>query len=510
MCYSWSVIAVFAGGSLMFGFFAWMILYRRYLALKKEAKEQLKKTLDDLEAESKAKRIELLNSIQAEKEERLLEIKAQKHELDRREHRLKLSKAEVEMEWECIHDKELELSRMKEEEGRKRGDLEKMQQAYRKRLVQLTHVPESEALRLLKYDLTRDCEDELRKIRQEFLMKPLTGIENEARRVLVDTMQRLMLTPCSDTSATVVKIPNEETKGRLIGKEGRNIKSFEAATGTTLAIDESPGSVMVSSFDPVRREIAHIALKVLIRDGRINPASIEEVVQKTKDEIDQKIIEEGEKALEVLGIIDVHPEIVGILGKLYYRLSNNQNTLEHSIEVAHACKLIACELKLDPSIAKRCGMFHDLGKAMSCEIENSHAMAAANLLQKYGEDARVVNAVAASHNEVISESVYAEILKIADALSASRPGARADAMEEYIKRIQNLEVLALSYPGVVEAYAIQAGRELRVIVSPEAYQDDEALLLAGRIRTHIEEKMVYPGKIKVTVIREQRFVETAQ
>jgi len=510
MPFSWLNIIAFVSVSLILGLLIWCIFSWRFLALKKQAEELLKRSLEDLELEIKTKESNLLKGIEAEKEESYLKIKNQKYELDQKERQLRLAQAEVEMEKAYIGDKELELSRMEAEAGKRQAYLESLRQMYRTRLTQIAHISESEALSLLKLDLAKDCESELKKIRQELLMKPLISVENEAKRILVDTMQRITMAPTSNTNSAVIKIPNEEVKGRLIGKEGRNIRSFESVTGTELLIAESPGFVSVSSFDPVRREVAHIALKELIRDGRIHPASIEEVVQNRKNQIDQKIIEEADKALEMLGIVDVHPEIVVILGQLYFRLSNNQNTLEHSIEVAYLCSMIASELKVDPHIAKRCGLFHDLGKAMNCEIENSHAMAAANLLRKYGEDIRVVNAVAASHNEVVSESIYGEILKLADAISASRPGARADSMDGYLQRIQDLEKIALAFPGVMDAYGIKAGREVRVIVSPEVYQDDAALLLAGRIRSQIEEKLDFPGKIKVTVIREQRFIETAQ
>ena len=298
-------------------------------------------------------------------------------------------------------------------------------------------------------------------------------------------------------------------KGRIIGREGRNIRTFEHSTGTTLMIDEAPDSVLVSSFDPVRREVARLALESLVRDGRIHPANIEAAVEQAEEDISASIIEQGESAVRELRLSQIDQEIVGVLGKLHYRLSNNQNTLAHSVEVANLCSLIASEVGLDPELAKRAGLLHDIGKALDEEHEGSHAIAGSNFVKHHGEDARVVNAVAAHHQEVEAESTYAGLVMVADSLSAVRPGARTASIDGFINRVRSIEEIAQEHPGVVEAYAIQAGREVRVIVEPSKIDDDAARTVARNIRTRIENELSYPGSIEITVIREQRFQETA-
>jgi len=313
-----------------------------------------------------------------------------------------------------------------------------------------------------------------------------------------------------DITASIVQLPNDDMKGRIIGREGRNIKCFEAATGTTLLIDESPQIVLISSFDPVRRQIAKIALERLISDGRIHPVSIEEGVHEAKAEVDGLVREEGEAAIRDLKLASVPTEICQLVGRLKFRFSYTQNALDHSIEVALLCSLIASELGLDPAIAKRAGLFHDIGKGIDAEFEGSHALIGSEYLKRLGEDPVVVNAVAAHHEEVKPESLYAGIVILADTISAVRPGARAELMSSYIDRLDRLEKLALSIDGVRDAYAILAGREVRVVVRPDEVSDDDAAGIARDLRRRIEDELQYPSTIKVTVIREQRFVETAK
>ena len=329
-------------------------------------------------------------------------------------------------------------------------------------------------------------------------------------RVLVDSMQRLATTPMHDVTATIVPIPNEAMKGRIIGREGRNIKSFESATGTTLLIDETPDSVLISSFDPVRREVARVALLRLVKDGRIHPTSIEEAVREAGEQIRQSVIEFGEDAVRKTRVAHLHPEVMILLGKLRFRLSNNQNSLDHSIEVANLCSLMAAELGLDSEVARRAGLLHDIGKSIEGDYDGSHANSGAEVLKRLGEDLRVVNAVAAHHEEVPAESAYATLVMIADSLSAARPGARSESVDSYLQRVRSLENLAKEIPGVLEAYAVQAGREIRVIVAPEVLGDEAARVLARDLRRRIEDELHYPGSIRVTVIREQRFTESAR
>jgi len=381
---------------------------------------------------------------------------------------------------------------------------------YRRRLRGLTDLTDEEAREALKAEVRRESEAELREIRQEILGRGEEKVRREAQRMLVDAMQRMSTSTASALGATLVKLPGEEMKGRIIGREGRNIRAFEAATGVTLMIDETPDTVLISSFDPVRREAARIALEGLIEDGRIHPSSIEDFVARAQEEMENNVIAIGESALLKLRLSGVHPEIVRVVGKLNYRLSNNQNTLEHSLEVAFFCSLLASELGLDPILAKRCGLFHDLGKAVEYEHEGSHAGSAARMLRRHGEDDRVVNAVEASHGEVAPASAYAALLQVADSASAARPGARSDSLDGYIQRVRALEDLAHGFEGVRDAYAVQAGREIRVIVEPDEVDELAARQLARRIRQRIEEEMHYPGSIKVTLIREQRFSESAK
>jgi ribonuclease Y len=322
-------------------------------------------------------------------------------------------------------------------------------------------------------------------------------------------MQRIASKPNNDLTATLVHLPNEDMKGRIIGREGRNIKAFEAATGVTLLIDESPQLVLLSSFDPVRREIARSALEALISDGRIHPASIEEFVKRAQEDLELITSQAGEEAVATLKINGLHPEIIKLLGRLKYRFSYNQNVLDHSVETAFLASILASEVGLDPNIAKRAGLLHDIGKSVSGELEGSHATIGADFIRRHGETPIVVNAVAAHHEEVKPETIYAGLLILADTISATRPGARAESMDSYIQRLGRLEKLAMSLDGVQQAFAIQAGREIRIVVSPQHVTDDSARELAKELRRRIECELQYPSTIKITVIRENRFTETA-
>lgn len=380
---------------------------------------------------------------------------------------------------------------------------------YRTKLEEVTQLnPEDIRLRL-EEEVRQECEDELRDLRHRLLAKSDQEVKREAQRIILTTMQRIASTPDSSNAASTVVLPNDEMKGRIIGKEGRNIKAFEALTGVTLMIDEVPGSVLISCFDPVRREAARVALELLVKDGRIHPASIEESIQNGQKEIDNLVFQYGEQAVQKLNLTGIPNEVLSLLGKLKYRYSFNQNTLEHSIECAYVCSMLASELGLDPDLAKRAGLLHDIGKAVDHEYEGSHAMMAAKILRNYGENEAVANAVAAHHKEVEATSLYAPLLMIADSVSATRPGARVEALDAYAKRLVRLETIAKDIEGVSEVFAIQAGREIRVMVEPEKIQDNDARMIALKIRNRIEEELQYPSTIKVTVIREQRFTETA-
>jgi ribonuclease Y len=441
-------------------------------------------------------------SLREEKSNLELDYKRKQADLERNQERL----TELEAE---LNTKESELEKETKSLDEVQHEAERTRRLYQLKLHQISQMDQEEARQLLIRVTEKECEKEIRDLRHKLLDRSESELAEESRRILLASMQRITSQPMNDATATVVRLPSEEMKGRIIGREGRNIRTFEHATGTTLMIDETPDSVLISCFDPVRREIARLALEALLRDGRIHPASIEEEVIKAEEEMHLNVIELGEGALRKLRLVNVHPEVVALLGKLHYRLSNNQNTLAHSVEVGHLCALIASEIGMDPVLAKRAGLFHDMGKAVDESYEGSHAIVGADIIKQHGEDARVVNAVAAHHKEVPAESVYAGLVMVADSLSAVRPGARASSIDGFIQRVRSIEDIAQSQPGVSDAYAIQAGREVRVIVEPEKVSEEEARKIALRIRQKIESELNYPGAIEITVIREQRFNETA-
>ena len=482
-----------------------LVLKRRFVQKKdqldaemREAKISHKQAGSELELDYKNKELELNRTVATREDE--LEIRAR--ELGR--------EAERQTKWNTDLDvREKRLARDQRLLSDSEHEAEKVRRLYRLKLHQITQMEREEARELLLKNTEKECAQELRDLRRNKLSRADAEVSDEAKRILLAAMQRITSKPMNDATATVVNLPSEEMKGRIIGREGRNIRTFEHATGTTLMIDETPDSVLISCFDPVRREVARIALEALLRDGRIHPSSIEDEVVNAEEEMHANVIELGEGALRKLRLHDVHPEVVAILGKLHYRLSNNQNTLAHSVEVANLCALIASEIGLDPTIAKRAGLFHDIGKAVDEDYEGSHAAVGAEIIKQHGEDPRVVNAAAAHHNEVPAESVYSGLVMVADALSAVRPGARASSIDGFIQRVRSIEEIAAGERGVSEAYAVQAGREVRVIVEPEVIGDDEARQLARKIRSRIEEELNYPGSVEITVIREQRFTETA-
>ena len=334
--------------------------------------------------------------------------------------------------------------------------------------------------------------------------------EKKAKEIVSAAIQRYASDYVTDGTVTAVNLPNDEMKGRIIGREGRNIRALEAATGVDLMVDDTPEMVTLSAFDPVRREIARLSLERLISDGRIHPSRIEEVVDKSKKEVDATIKEEGEKAIFDLGLSGIHPEVVRLLGRLKYRTSYGQNMLQHSREVAYLAGMMAAELGVDVKLAKRGGVLHDIGKALDHEIEGSHQEIGANMAKKFGENHKVVNAIQVHHGEGDPATVEAALVAAADALSAARPGVRRESIENYLKRLEKLEQMALSYKGVDKCYAIQAGREVRIIVKPEDMNDDMAAVLSRDLSKKIESELTYPGQIKVTVIRESRFVEYAK
>jgi len=465
---------------------------------QREARLVQKVAQSELELSFKNKQLDLNRSLATREDE----LKLRLRELEREGERQTEQQAQIELKLK-------ELTREQRLVADGEHEAEKMRRLYRLKLHQITQMGRDEARQFLIKTTEKECEQEIRDLRRNKLGRAEADVADEAKRILLAAMQRITSQPMNDATATVVNLPSEEMKGRIIGREGRNIRTFEHATGTTLMIDETPDSVLISCFDPVRREIARIALEALLRDGRIHPSSIEDEVVKAEEEMHANVIDLGEGALRKLRLHNVHPEVVALLGKLHYRLSNNQNTLAHSVEVGNLCALIASEIGLDPTIAKRAGLFHDIGKAVDEDYQGSHAAVGAEIIKQHGEDARVVNAAAAHHQEVPAESAYAGLVMVADALSAVRPGARTSSIDGFIQRVRSIEEIAAALPGVSEAYAVQAGREVRVIVEPEVVSDEEARQLARTIRQRIEEQLNYPGTVEITVIREQRYSETA-
>jgi ribonuclease Y len=416
-----------------------------------------------------------------------------------------------------IVESEKNLDRQKAELARRVEAIEKQERQLaeaaregREKLERLAGLSEGEAraeyLKKVEQEADRDAAGLTRRILEEAKAKA----DEKARQIISVAIQRYAGEHTFETTTATVALQGDEVKGRIIGREGRNIRAFEAATGVTVLIDDTPGAVLLSGFDPVRREVARESMQRLIADGRIHPTRIEEVVTKVAQEMDETIMRLGEEAVAKAGLAPMHPEIVKLLGRLHFRHSYSQNILSHSVEVAHIMGLMAAELGVDVTAAKRAGLLHDIGKAVNHEIEGPHAVVGAELLKRYGESEQVVNGVASHHNDVPPIGPLGILVSAADAISASRPGARSESMTTYLKRVEDLEKIAVSFPGVEKSFAAQAGRELRVFVQPGEIGDEAAFTLAREIAQKIENELQYPGQIKVTVIRETRCVEVAK
>jgi ribonuclease Y len=380
----------------------------------------------------------------------------------------------------------------------------------RDQLQKLSGLTESEAREKLLKMVEQEASNDASNLTRRILDDAKSRAEEKARQIIGVAIQRYASEHTSENSTSTLALPNDEIKGRIIGREGRNIRAFEAAAGVTILVDDTPGAVVISGFDPVRREIAREAMARLIQDGRIHPTRIEEVVAAVTQEMEESVLRLGEEAVAKAGLPPMHIEIVKLLGRLHFRHSYAQNILDHSVEVAHLMALMAAELGVDVSSAKRAGLLHDIGKAVSHEIEGPHAVVGADFIKRFGESEAVVNGVASHHNDVPPVGPLGILVSAADAISASRPGARSESTATYLKRVEDLEKIAASMPGVEKAFAVQAGRELRVFVQPEKVNDDEAFVLARNIASKIQNELQYPGQIKITVIRETRCVEVAK
>lgn len=482
---------------------------RRYIESKtiqlveKRAEEILKKAEEEAEEKKRSALLEAKEEIFKLRNEAEREIRERRNELTNLERRILQREENLERKEEILANKEREINNRLE--SVKRLEEEAMNEL--QKIAQMTKEEAKEILlKHVEEEIQKDIAIKIKKAEAKY--KEMA--EEKAREIITEAIQRCAVDHTVESTVSVVSLPSEEMKGRIIGREGRNIRTFETLTGVDLIIDDTPEAVVLSSFDPVRREIARIALERLVKDGRIHPARIEEMVNKAKKEVENRIREEGERALIEVGIQNIHPDLVRTLGRLYYRTSYGQNVLQHSIEVAKIAAIIAAELHMDVNLAKRAGLLHDIGKAIDYEVEGSHATLGAELLKKYGEHPDIVHAVAAHHEEIPLVKPLDVIIQVADSISAVRPGARRESIEIYIKRLEKLEEIAMSFPGVEKAYALQAGREVRVLVSPEEVDDLAATRLAYQIAKKIEKEMEYPGQIKVTVIRETRAVEYAK
>jgi ribonuclease Y len=402
------------------------------------------------------------------------------------------------------------LTRQIEVVNQKRTELEKHQEEHIRRLEKIAALTADEARTQLIESLRQETQTRAMALQQEIIDDAKQKANKEARKIIIQSIQRTAAEQAIENSITVFNLESDEIKGQIIGREGRNIRAIEAATGVDLIVDDTPEAIVLSSFDPLRREIARLSLQRLVTDGRIHPARIEEIVEKTKKQIEEQVMEIGERTVIELGIHGLHKELVRIVGKMRFRSSYGQNLLMHSREVANLCGIMAAELGMNPKLAKRAGLLHDIGKVPDEETELSHALLGMKLAEKYGENPAVVNAIGAHHDEVEMQYVIAPIIQACDAISGARPGARREIMQQYLQRIKDLESLALAYPGVEKAYAIQAGRELRVIVEADKVTDIDSDKLSFEIAQKIQTEMTYPGQIKVTVIREKRAVNVAR
>ncbi len=438
------------------------------------------------------------------------ELARHRGELNKEEERLQKRRAEVDHRMERLEQREMALNKRQSSVDRRQNEIEKMHAEQLAELQRVAEMTVDEARAELLERTEKEARGDMARIMRQIEASARQEGEKRAREIIADAIQRVASDHVSEVTTSVVILPNEEMKGRIVGRNGRNIRAFEQAAGVDVIVDDTPEAVTISCFDPVRREVARRALARLIQDGRIHPAHIEKIMNEEQREVERAIVEAGEEAAFDAGVAGLHPEILRVLGRLRYRTSYGQNQLAHAVEVSKLAAVIASELGADVEIAKAGALLHDLGKAMDHNTEGTHASIGAEFARRYGVNARIVNTIAAHHHEVEQDSVEAVIVEAADAISGARPGARREDLEQYIKRLRSLEEVANSFKGVSQSYAIQAGREVRIIVRPEDVDDLAAARLARDIAKNIEETMQYPGQIKVTVIRETRAVDYAK
>jgi ribonuclease Y len=483
-----------------------------FIARQEKSRLQLKAENIIIEAEEKAKGIELQAKDKALeiRQQADAEVSRRRADISREEDRLTKRREEQDNRADRLEKRETALNKRQSAVDKRSNEIEKMYEDQLTELERISQMSQDEARILLLSEVEKDARDDMARIIRQVEAEAQEDGERRAREIITTAIQRVASDHVSEVTTSTVSIPSDEMKGRIIGRNGRNIHAFEQAAGVDVIVDDTPEAVTISCFDPVRREVARRSLAKLVLDGRIHPAHVEKVLKNEQREVDHIIVEAGEQAAFDAGVPGLHPEITKMLGRLKFRTSYGQNQLDHAIEVARLSAVIASELGANVEVAKVAGLLHDLGKAMDHNMEGTHAMLGADFAKRYGVDPMVVNAIASHHHEVEQETVEAAIAEAADAISGARPGARRESLEQYIQRVRALEDLANSFKGVNQSFALQAGREVRIFVKPEDIDDLESIRLARDIAKNIEETMHYPGQIKVTVIRETRAVDYAK
>ena len=490
--------------------------YRKKTAEAKigSAEEEAKKIVED--SKKDAERVKREAIIQAkdemlkQKDEIEKEAKVRKKELHDLENRINQRQDLVDKRATLIEEKENNIVKKANDLEKKEKELEKAEEREKEALVKVSKMSEDDAKNTLMNRLEKDMTIEMSEYIKTETEKAKFEVEKKSKELILQTIQRCAADHTSEATVTTVSLPNDDLKGRIIGREGRNIRTIETLTGIDVIIDDTPDVIVLSSFDPIRREVARIAIERLIADGRIHPGKIEDMVEKAKSEIENTIKEEGERALYETGVTNVHPELIKLLGKLRFRTSYGQNVLNHSIEVSNLAGRLANELGIDSTIAKRAGLFHDIGKAMDHDTEGTHVSIGIEILKKFKEKDEIIYGMESHHGDCEHKTLEAVIVTAADAISASRPGARRETVDTYIKRLQKLEEICNEYTGVEKSYAIQAGREIRLVVKPEVVTDENMVVMARKVAKQIEDEMTYPGQIKVSIIREMRVTEIAK
>ena len=475
-----------------------------------EAKKQAETIRKETQLQAKDKLYQMKLDFEEETRLRRKEVQSQERRLFQKQDTLDKKIAQLEQKESLIEKKEVTLANREKDIGKKEGEFNDLIEEERRKLERIGGISVAEAKEMLISSMESEARHDASKLIKRIEAETREISNRKAQEILALAIKRYAGEYVAEESVSVVNLPNDEMKGRIIGREGRNIRALEAATGIDLIIDDTPEAVVLSGFNPIRRQVAKVALERLIEDGRIHPARIEEVVERVTREVETDIKETGEQATFDIGVHGIHPELIKLVGRLKYRASYAQNVLQHSIEVAFLCGIMASELKLDPKQAKRVGLLHDIGKAVNHEVEGVHALIGADLARKHGESDQVVNAISAHHEDIQATTVMDILLQAADTLSGARPGARKEMFESYVKRLEDMEKIARSFKGVNKSYAIQAGRELRIIVESDKVDDLESTMICREIVKKIEKDLTYPGQIKVTVIRETRATEYAK